>query len=188
MTQLHGAALAVSQAEPSEAAVLALILNDGRRIIDAKPYIKPADFALVRFGELFALMLSLHERSKEPNLTAVDTALRLKHNDQHAAEWIGWVASSILPYALGDIEQHARQVRDMAYRRRLANAGTELQQLALSGDDDDAPTLASRASTLLAEAGAAMVGDQEPVTAATALHEHWEIGRASCRERVLVRV
>lgn len=174
MTTLNAAAAAVSQATPSEAAVLALILNDGRRIIDAKPYVMPADFALVRHSELYALMLSLHERGKEPNLTAVDGALRLKHSEQQATEWVLWVASAILPYALGDIEQHARQVRDMAYRRRLAHTADQIRALALGGDDDDAPTLAARAHTLLSEAGVNTVGDHEPVTIAQALGEHWD--------------
>lgn len=159
-------------AEPSEAAVLGLILLDGRKFVDAAAHLSAKNFAFVRNGELFDIMAGLNKQGKTPDLITVDTALRVKYNGK-ADEYLQYIAMRVLPNAIGDIEQHARTVVDFAYRRQLADAADKIRALALTARELDSNLLATQAQNLLTEIGAAS-GTHDPVPISVAMSEHWD--------------
>lgn len=114
----------------AERAVLGAVLADNTVIPQVAEVVHPDDFAVPAHNQIFAAVLGLDSTSKK--VDHLTLAEELKTRGQLAA--VGGPSylmglDQVVPLAQNAV-QYAAIVRDQATRRRLANVGREIQELA----------------------------------------------------------
>ena len=125
----------------AERAVLGAVLADNAVIADVGKIVQPDDFANVAHAQIFAAMLGLD--SAQRTVDHLTLAEELKTRGQLAS--VGGPAylmglDQVVPLA-SNAAQYATIVKDQAIRRRLANVGREIQELASQETGELTPTL-----------------------------------------------
>src|SRR5690606_14250210 len=125
----------------AEQALLGFALS-GRQLDDLA--VEPGDFFQPWHGEVWRACQTLHDRGERPHPIMVRRMLEdvpCPHSD------LGVALVELVEQATGRPDHYATLVTDAADRRRLADVGTKLQQLASS--DRDPSELAEIAVGLL---------------------------------------
>ncbi|MBZ4418982.1 replicative DNA helicase [Myxococcus sp. RHSTA-1-4] len=148
----------------AERAVLGAVLADNSLIAAVGEVVHPDDFSSPAHAQIFAAMLKLDGQSKQ--VDHLTLAEELKVQGQLVA--VGGPAylmrlDQVVPLASNAV-QYAQIVKDQALRRRLANVGKEIQELASSetGELEVLLDEAERKVFLLAEKK--REGDLRPVS------------------------
>ncbi len=120
----------------AERAVLGAVLSDNSVITEVAEVVTPDDFAHPAHAQIFAAMLGLDSNQKK--VDPLTLSEELKTRGQLAA--VGGPAylmglDQVVPIAQNAV-QYARIVKDQAIRRRLAQVGREIVDLAASGTGD----------------------------------------------------
>ncbi|MEN9800856.1 MAG: replicative helicase [Pseudomonadota bacterium] len=148
----------------AERAVLGAILTDNQLITDVGKLVGPDDFSSTAHGAIFEAMLSLDRTSAR--VDHVTLSERLKTEGKLAA--VGgptylMTLDQEVPVTHNAVE-YAGIVRDQAVRRRLANAGREIQELASSATGELAALLDEAERKVFVLAEKKREGDLVPVS------------------------
>ncbi len=147
----------------AERAVLGALLADNRMVADVGRVLLPDDFSSPAHAQIFDAVLGLDRAAKVVDHLTLSEELKVR--GQLAS--VGGPAylmglDQVVPVA-SNAAEYAGIVRDQAVRRRLANVGREIQQLA-SSEEGELETLldeAERKVFLLAERK--RVGELKPI-------------------------
>jgi replicative DNA helicase len=114
----------------AERAVLGAVLADNEMIAELGEILLPEDFAHPAHGQIFKAMLGLEQQSQRVDHLTVAEALKLEGRlAQVGGPGYLMNLDQVVPIA-ANAKQYAQLVKDKALRRRLANVGREIQQLA----------------------------------------------------------
>lgn len=137
----------------AERAVLGAVLADNTLIADVAEVVHPDDFASPQHSAIFAAMLKLDGSAKQvDHLTLAEELKVLGHLAAVGGPAYLMTLDQGVPFTHNAV-QYAEIVRDQALRRRLANVGREIQEMASqdSGDIEVVLDESERKLFLLAE-------------------------------------
>jgi len=133
------------QNEEAEQSVLGAILIDKDAIATVSSIIAPNDFYSPTNAMIFGAMLSLYEQGKPIDILTLRTSLKKNKNSQKIESSYLTELVNIVPTA-ANIEHYAIIIKDLATKRALIQAGSQIAEMGF-GDDKEIDTILDRAES-----------------------------------------
>lgn len=156
----------------AEQAVLGSLMLDRDAVIKVTPYLRPSDFYLERYGEVYGAVLRLYERREPADLVLLCSELESKGKLDDVGGMAGLLALVDETSTATHIEYYANIVVDKAYRRSIITAGGAIAADAYM-EDIDLDSLIAKSERILQDATMRR-GNSGIVTLSDAIAEYSE--------------
>ncbi len=131
--------------EEAEQSVLGAILIDKDAIATVSSIISPGDFYNPTNGMVFGTMLSLYEENKPIDILTLRTAIKKNKNIKRIEPSYLTELINIVPTA-ANIEHYAIIIKDVATKRALIQAGSQIAEMGFA-DDKEIDSVLDRAES-----------------------------------------
>lgn len=131
--------------EDAEQSVLGAILIDKDAIATVSSIIAPNDFYNPVNGMIFGSMLSLYEKGKPIDILTLRAAIKKNKNFKDFEQSYLTELINVVPTA-ANIEHYAIIIKDVATKRALIQAGSQIAEMGF-GDDKEIDTILDRAES-----------------------------------------
>lgn len=131
--------------EEAEQSVLGAILIDKDAIATVSPIITPSDFYNPVNGLIFESMLSLYEKNKPIDILTLRAAIKKNKNFKNFDSSYLTELINTVPTA-ANIEHYALLIKDVATKRALIQAGSQIAEMGF-GDDREVDAILDRAES-----------------------------------------